>query len=865
LEVDQQTVEPIDVTVTIDDPIKGELDALGSFADLGNGHYGLTNVTAAAATASLRNLRFVPVENRITIPLVEPAIFTIEVTDNKSAPVTDTQTVVRVTGVNETPVIVGTRAGQIVIGTIGLRLFSSVTVTDVDDLTLQPLTVTIQLSNPTKGVLQNLGSFVFQGNGRYRATGLTPAQATQQLRALEFYGVDLVGLNERQLIVFTLTVEDGFASPVVDSQTSVMAYSPNEGRLQPTNSVLRATYGYSVDTFDNFAVAGSPGADVDGSNSGAAVIYRLVPGTTNTWQEWRQLLRDGLDVDDQFGTAVSISSNLCAVGAIKDEADGAPLGVVYIFSRDTGGTDNWGFSHRLKPTNIPVGSLFGFSVDLSGDLLAVGAPKATLSSSSPAEGAVFLFGRNVGGTNNWGEIMRWEPRAQTSLDCGWSVALEGDCLITGAPRNKTGTAASAPKGAVFCFNRDTGGVGAWGLSQTIRPAAVTNADLFGTSVSLKGTLLAVGAPNTVGAGGANEAGAAYLFAAPGGGTWAQTLRLDAGVGGEPRFGKSVALENDYLLIGAPGNTVSNGVGSAYLYRRTATDGTSWQMVERLRNPLPATSAHFGSAVGLCKDVGMVGAVDSILDTYTQNDTAFMYRFGFNNAPAVAMPLADQPAEWGVPFAYTVPSGVFVDPDLYDVLTVQTVLPTAGHGLVVTNMTVSGTPVVLGPVPVEVRATDASGAGAVAPFNVVVLVDGVQLANTPRNIWNVMHFGKDAVNPAQESTLWGGTANPDGDTSNNDVEYAFGGSPTTNDVSGQLTLTPAAGGNLLLTYVRRRNDPALNYTLQGTTTLSTPIWEDVLAYTVNEDITPLDAALERVEVTISTPLAGPSMFFRVRVW
>jgi hypothetical protein len=866
IEVDQQTLEPLDVTVSLDDAAKGVLRELGSFVDLGNGRYGLVGATAAAATTNLHNLLFVPTENRITVPQTEPVRFTLVVTDNKSAPLTDTQTVVRVTAVNDAPVIAGTRAGQTVYAAMPIRLFSSVTITEVDDLTIQPLAVTVQLSNAANGVLQNLGSFVSLGGGAYRATGLSAAQATQQLRALEFlYGAGLVTANQPQLTVFTLTIEDAFAPPVTDNQTSVWAYSPAESALLPTESVLRSTFGFSVDICQNFAVGGAPGANANGTDSGSAVVYRLVTGTTNTWEQWRQLQPPGVEANDQFGYAVSISENLIAVGAIDDEVGTSEVGVVYLFGRDVGGTDNWGLLRRLAPTNLPTGSRFGMSVDVTGDLLAVGAPRATLSGSSPAEGAVLLFGRNVSGPDAWGEIMRWEPRAQTSIECGWSVALDSDRLVTGAPRNKTGTPVSSPKGAVFCFGRDVGGVGAWGLSQTIRLGAVTNVDNFGYSVSMKGTLLAVGAPTAQVPGGAiSAAGVVYLFAPGAGGAWAQAAVLDAKADGEVRFGQSVSLSSDLLLVGAPGSWATAVRGSAYLYRRTSTNGSGWLLTERLMNPQPETSAHFASAVSLCQTVAIVGAVDGIFDRYTPNDTAYMYRFKFNNAPVVVTPLADQMAEWGEPFAYTIPDGVFEDPDVYDVLTVVSVLPTAGHGLTVAGMNLSGTPTVLGRVPVEVTATDASAASTMESFDVVVLVDGILLANTPRNLWNLEYFGKDAANPALEATLWGGAANMDGDTKDNDQEYAFGGDPKVSDSSALLTLSPAPGGNLLLTYVRRKNDPALSYTLQGSPTLAPPVWDDVVAVTVREQFISLGTSYERVEVTISTPLAGPSMFFRVLV-
>lgn len=50
--------------------------------------------------------------------------------------------------------------------------------------------------------------------------------------------------------------------------------------------------------------------------------------------------------------------------------------------------------------------------------------------------------------------------------------------------------------------------------------------------------------------------------------------------------------------------------------------------------------------------------------------------------------------------------------------------------------------------------------------------------------------------------------------NNDQEYAFGGNPKAVDALGYIGLAPTADGNMLITYVRRKNDPALIYTRKG---------------------------------------------------
>ena len=869
VEVDQQTLERVDVLVWFDDAAKGTLRELGSFIALGGGRYGLTNVTAATATAQIRNLVFVPTENRITVPATETTRFTLSVTDNKSAPVLDTQTAIGVTAVNDPPVISGTRAGQTVYASTSIRLFSSVTFQEVDDLTLQPLDVTIRLSDPTHGLLRNLGSFVLQTNGVYGATGLTAAAATQQLRAMEFlYGAYEVEWGEPQVMVFEISVNDRFAAPVVDNQTSVKAYNAFEGKIQPTDTALQSLFGAAVDCNSDFAVVGAPGAAVNGLSSGVAFIYRLVPGTTNTWELWRQLNPESIDKNDKFGQAVAIGEDLIAVGAIQDEVDGSAVGAVYLFQRDVGGSNNWGQLTRIAPTNLPASSQFGYAVDLEGDLLAVGAPKATLSGANPEEGAVFLFGRNQGGTNAWGEITRWEPAGQTSLNFGWSVSLSGDHLVVGAPDNKVGLPSGSPRGAAFCLSRNAGGTNRWGVAQKIVVNSITNAAEFGFCVSVDGPILAIGAPKYNFVSGVWQEGQVIVFRnSAESNTWSESCRLDVRTDTAYNFGHSLSVNKDFIFVGAPGSWDLSLVGRAFLFRCDANNPNAWNITEKFTPPEDDNSWQmlYGTAVSFKRDTAIVGAEGDIyLPTYSRG-RAYMYRFKFNNKPAVANPVPDQFAEWGDPFAYAIPDEVFADPDVGDTLTVLPSLPAGGHGLDIVGMTVTGTPAVLGPVPVQMQATDDLGDAASYTFNVVVLVNGTLLSSTPRNLWDLNYFGKAITDPALESTVWGGTANGDGDPLNNDQEYVFGGNPTVGgDAVGNLGLARAVGGNMLITYVRRKNDPTLIYTLQGSVSLSTPIWRDVQDLVVDEVFEAIDDAFERVHLTLQVPGTELTMFFKVVV-
>ena len=65
-------------------------------------------------------------------------------------------------------------------------------------------------------------------------------------------------------------------------------------------------------------------------------------------------------------------------------------------------------------------------------------------------------------------------------------------------------------------------------------------------------------------------------------------------------------------------------------------------------------------------------------------------------------------------------------------------------------------------------------------------------------------------------------------------------------------------------MRRKDDPSLTYSVQGSVGLSPAEWSDVAVFVRGEQTTAIDSAYERVDVTLDVPALGPMMFFRVHV-
>ncbi|MDY8138030.1 hypothetical protein [Aquimarina sp. 2201CG5-10] len=124
----------------------------------------------------------------------------------------------------------------------------------------------------------------------------------------------------------------------------------------------------------------------------------------------------------------------------------------------------------------------------------------------------------------------------------------------------------AAAGKVYVFIND--GSGNW-TQQTILTASDGFAgDNFGSAVALEGNYLVVGARSQLNAGGV-DTGAAYLFEYDGSSIWTEVAIFEPSDGATGyRFGESVSIEGDLVLVGARNGCTG---GCAYLYENDGTN------------------------------------------------------------------------------------------------------------------------------------------------------------------------------------------------------------------------------------------------------------------------------------------------------
>jgi len=186
----------------------------------------------------------------------------------------------------------------------------------------------------------------------------------------------------------------------------------------------------------------------------------------------------------EFGTAVALDGDTLVVGAWDfggymnnapqgsgvEDAPVAQAGKVFVFQRNYGDLgldpipDAWGEVAVLQSSDAETSDYFGKAVAISGDTIAVGAPgeDGGMEGPYPQSGAVYLYQRNLGGEDMWGEVTTvYAPDAQLADQFGAALALDGNALVVGAPKRDDGS--TEDSGAFYIFNRNLDGPDTWGF------------------------------------------------------------------------------------------------------------------------------------------------------------------------------------------------------------------------------------------------------------------------------------------------------------------------------------------------------------------------------------------------------------------
>ena len=516
-----------------------------------------------------------------------------------------------------------------------------------------------------------------------------------------------------------LTASDGAAedyfgiSVAVDSDTLVVGAYQDDDNGDDSGSVYNFTrnanvwsqktkltgpsrgrgdwLGHSVAVVGNTVIAGADQSNISGPGSGAVYLWTvpdwtIIAGSKDeTRDETVTRLTNGQEYIFQVRGVNEAGEGLASGSAgvtpqlPKPEAPAnlsvdpgdSQVKLSWTDPQDTSITNYqlWQHVHskKLTATGWEQDDEFGYAVAIDGDTAVVGMPG---EDSPPNSGAAFVFTRNQT-TGEWSEAARLRASDPGVFDTdqyrfGRSVAVHedtdnGDTIVVGAPDH------SDQKGAVYVFS-EPAATGWTDTTETAKFLASDGAagDEFGISVAVDGNTIVVGAhlhQATIGDDTFEDSGSVYVFTKGTDDEWAndenadyttETLKL-SGSGTSDSFGRSVAIDDDTIVVGASGD--DGGLGSAFVFNSSGDEAAKLTAYNR------ENGDFFGVSVAIDDDTIVVGASGDDSD----KGSAFVFvkpATGWANSPGTeTAQLTASDGNSGDEFGRSVSVSVSVDGDI----------------------------------------------------------------------------------------------------------------------------------------------------------------------------------------------------------
>ena len=370
-------------------------------------------------------------------------------------------------------------------------------------------------------------------------------------------------------------------------------------------------FGSATAVDGSFIVIGS--SQFDTIYTGKALIY-TTDNSGATWIYKQTLIPSDGQPNDRFGKDVAICQNIIVVGASQDGSVNPGSGAAYVFINN--GT-TWIQSQKLTASNGAIGDSFGYSVSISRNdsnvapafILVIGAYNHDSNSISDS-GSAYVFSSTDDG-NTWTLVQELDASDGFNSDFfGRAVAIDYPYIAIGAPGSNSYACSTLDKidtGSVYMYCGTGGGL-IWTFKQKIVSLNISSYEYFGSSVSLSGNLMVVGAYGDPFDPSGSSMGAAYIFiTTDNGSTWTITQKIvpmDREADGNFGYYYSVAISGNVVLIGER-NDGTNDEGAAYIFT-TPDNGYTWVETNKLVASDTDTNDKFGRGTSLSSEYAVVG-------------------------------------------------------------------------------------------------------------------------------------------------------------------------------------------------------------------------------------------------------------------
>ncbi len=326
-------------------------------------------------------------------------------------------------------------------------------------------------------------------------------------------------------------------------------------------------------------------------------------GTSDVFDHTRTLASNG-DNYDNFGNSVSISGEWAVIGAPGN----------YTQSLITG-HDNYAYFYKKKGDRFAEKQIVsnqdnrytGRSVSMDGNYAAIAS---LIKINGDYELGVFMY-LLVGDT--W-VIQDTVISSASAHTFGNSVCLSGDYMIVGDRYLEV--SGEQLYGEAYIYKRNGTD---WLLEATLSASDGNEFDYYGNSVYIDGDYAVVGAPGVT-----DSTGQVYIYKRSGTSWGSEVILTGSDSSNDDEFGFSVAINGDYIAVGAPGKDIGTELqaGKVYIYKKS---GSTWGTEKILSLEDPIQYDAYGYSVALLNNELVVGVPYRFYGGYNANGMAIVYK------------------------------------------------------------------------------------------------------------------------------------------------------------------------------------------------------------------------------------------------
>lgn len=410
----------------------------------------------------------------------------------------------------------------------------------------------------------------------------------------------------------------------VVGQVKITGGVPGEGKILTSDAAGLASW--------------QTNAAVSGGNVGYGVWGDCA--TNGNISEYNPVVDASGAANDNFGSAVSVSGNYAIIGAPRDGVgSNVNQGSISIFQFVSG---NWVLMQKITDPSGASNDQFGYSVCLSGNYAIIGSHNDDVGVNSD-QGSVSFYQLIAG---NWVFMQKMTDPAGAANDfLGTSVSLSGNFAITGSLGDDVG--ANLTQGSATVFQL-VGGI--WYYMQKLTDPSGMAYDAFGLSVSISGNYAVIGALQDDVT--TTDQGSASIFRFTGVNFVFEQKLTDATSTAFENFGTSVSISGNYVIIGASRDDVGPNAdqGSASIYHR---NGSNWVFMQKVIDPTGSAANYYGSSVYMMDNYIVVGCNADTVGVNSYQGSAILFMkvgLGWSKLQFIIDPMGNASDEFGTAIA-----------------------------------------------------------------------------------------------------------------------------------------------------------------------------------------------------------------------